>query len=222
MIRILIADDHPIVRRGLKQILAEEPDFSVVGEAQDGAGVRALLLEQPCDVLVLDINMPGSSGLEMLQEITESQPNLPVLIMSIHPEEQFGVRALRAGAAGYLTKETAPEELVNAIRKVHAGGKYVSPSLSEKLVSAIQTDSDRPPHELLSNREYEILCLLASGRTVSQIAEQLILSVKTVSTYRTRILEKMNLHTNAELIHYALSRQLVTPLSAPLMGVRAN
>lgn len=222
MIRILIADDHPIVRRGLKQILAEEPDFSVVGEAQDGAGVRALLLEQPCDVLVLDINMPGSSGLEMLQEITESQPHLPVLIMSIHPEEQFGVRALRAGAAGYLTKETAPEELVNAIRKVHAGGKYVSPSLSEKLVSAIQADSDRPPHELLSNREYEILCLLASGRTVSQIAEQLILSVKTVSTYRTRILEKMNLHTNAELIHYALSRQLVTPLSAPLMGVRAN
>lgn len=222
MIRILIADDHPIVRRGLKQILAEEPDFSVVGEAQDGAGVRAALLEQPCDVLVLDINMPGSSGLEMLQEITESQPDLPVLIMSIHPEEQFGVRALRAGAAGYLTKETAPEELVNAIRKVHGGGKYVSPSLSEKLVSAIQTDSDRPPHELLSNREYEILCLLASGRTVSQIAEQLILSVKTVSTYRTRILEKMNLHTNAELIHYALSRQLVTPLSAPLMGVRAN
>jgi len=214
MIRILIADDHPIVRRGLKQILADERDFAVLGEAQNGQEVLQLLHQQQWDVLVLDINMPQMSGLEVLQEVKLRWPDLPVLVMSIHSDEQFGVRALRAGSAGYLTKESAPEELVKAIRKVHGGGKYISPSLGEQLVSALQAGGDRPLHELLSNREFEILCLISSGKTVSEIAEQLILSVKTVSTYRARILEKMNLHSNAELMHYAIRHGLVLPLPA--------
>lgn len=214
MIRILIADDHPIVRRGLKQILAEEPDLTVQGEAQNGQEVLEQLREREWDVLVLDINMPRVSGLEVLKEVKDRWPDLRVLVMSIHSEEQFGVRSLKAGAAGYLTKESAPEELVKAIRKVHLGGNYVSPSLSEKLVSALQTDSDRPLHEALSNREYEVLCLIASGKTVGEIADQLILSVKTVSTHRTRILDKMSLRTNAELMHYAMQHRLVQTLPA--------
>jgi two-component system invasion response regulator UvrY len=212
MIRILIADDHPIVRRGLKQILAEEPDLAVLGEAASGQQVLDLLREQEWDVLVLDINMPCGSGLEILQQVRDRRPNLPVLVMSIHSEEQFGVRSLKAGASGYLTKESAPEELVNAIRRIHGGGKYVSPYLSEKLVSAIQIDMDRPRHEALSNREYEVLCLIASGKTVGEIADQLLLSVKTVSTHRTRILDKMQLKTNAELMHYAMQHRLVQTL----------
>ena len=212
MIRILIADNHPIVRRGLSQILADEPDLAVLGEAQNGKEVLQLLRDQEWDVMVLDINMPGRSGLEVLQEVKDQYPNLPVLIMSIHSEEQFGVRALKAGAAGYLTKESAPEELVKAIRKVCAGGKYVSPTLGEQLASALQSGTHRMPHDALSNRENEILCLIASGKTVSEIAEHLILSVKTVSTYRTRILDKMNLHTNAELMHYAMRHRLVETL----------
>lgn len=212
MIRILIADDHPIVRRGLKQILGEEPDLQVLGEAPDGGEVLRLLNHQEWDVLVLDINMPGRSGLEVLQDVRERQPHLPVLIMSIHSEEQVGVRALKAGAAGYLTKESAPEELVKAIRKVHMGGKYVSPALGEQLAAALQSETNRLPHEALSNRENEILCLIASGKTATEIAEHLVLSVKTVSTYRARILQKMNLRTNAELMHYAMQHRLVAPL----------
>jgi two-component system invasion response regulator UvrY len=216
MIRILIADDHPIVRRGLRQILAEEPDLAVLGEAQNAQEVLQLLRQQDWDVLVLDINMPGPSGLEALREVKDRRPTLPVLVMSIHPEEQFGVRALQAGAAGYLTKESAPDELVKAIRKVHAGGKYVSPSLGEKLASALQPGADRPPHEALSGREFEVLRLLASGKTVTEVADQLVLSVKTVSTYRARILDKMNLHTTAELMHYAILKRLVEPLPSDL------
>jgi two-component system, NarL family, invasion response regulator UvrY len=212
MIRVLIADDHPIVRRGLRQILADEPDLDAPGEAQNGHEVLKQL-QQPWDVLVLDINMPGRSGLEILHEVKDRRPDLPVLIMSIHSEEQFGVRALKAGAAGYLNKESAPEELVKAIRKVHGGGKYVSPTLGEQLAVALQFGEHRMPHDALSNRENEILCLIASGKTVSEIAEHLILSVKTVSTYRSRILEKMKLHTNAELMHYAIQNRLVEPLA---------
>jgi DNA-binding NarL/FixJ family response regulator len=209
MIRVLIADDHPIVRRGLKQILADEPDVAVLGEAQDGQDVLRLIREQPWDVLVLDLNMPGLGGLEILQEVRERRPNLPVLIMSVHPEEQFGVRVLKAGAAGYLPKETAPDELVHAIRKVHSGGKYVSRSLAEKLAAALEAGAERPAHEALTDREYQVLCLIGSGKTVSQIAEKLCLSVKTVSTYRARILEKMRMESNAELMHYAMSNHLV-------------
>ena len=212
MIRILIADDHPIVRRGLKQILAEEPDLNVQGEAQNGQEVLEKLREQEWDVLVLDINMPRISGLEVLQEVKDRWPDLPVLVMSIHSEDQFGVRSLRAGAAGYLNKESAPDELVSAIRKVHDGGKYVSPSLSEMLVAVLQSDPDRLRHEDLSNREYEVLLLIASGKTVSEIAENLNLSVKTVSTHRARTLSKMNLSTNAELMHYAIQHGLVQSL----------
>lgn len=217
-IRILIADDHPIVRRGLKQILSEEPDLAVLGEAQNGDEVLKLLDHQPWNVLVLDIDMPGRSGLEVLQDVRDRRPDLPVLIMSIHSEEQFGVRALKAGATGYLTKESAPDALVYAIRKVHAGGKYVSPSLSEKLVSVLQAGPDRPRHESLSNREYEILCLIASGKSATEIAERLILSVKTVSTYRTRVLDKLNLHSTPELMHYAIRNRLVESLDADQAG----
>lgn len=221
MIRILIADDHPIVRRGLKQILAEEPDLAVRGEAQNGQEVLQLLSKQEWDVLVLDINMPGRSGLEVLQEVKDRKPSLPVLIMSIHSDEQFGVRALKAGAAGYLTKESAPEELVKAIRKLHMGGKHVSPSLGEQLISALQSGGDRLPHDALSNRENEILCLIASGKTVTEIAEHLVLSVKTVSTYRARVLEKMSMRTNAELMHYAMQHRLVETLP-PIDGPNRN
>jgi two-component system, NarL family, invasion response regulator UvrY len=210
MIRILIADDHPIVRRGLREILADEPDLAVPGEAKNGQEVLQLL-SQEWDVLVLDINMPGRSGFELLHEVKARCPNLPVLIMSIHSEEQFGVRALKAGAAGYLTKESAPDELVKAIRKVHDGGKYVSPALGEQLALALEFGAQMP-HDALSNRENEILCLIASGKTVGEIAEHLILSVKTVSTYRSRILEKMKLHTNAELMLYAMQHGLVETL----------
>lgn len=212
-IRILIADDHPIVRRGLKQILSEEPDLAVLGEAQNGDEVLKLLDSQEWNVLVLDIDMPGRSGMEVLHDVRERRPDLPVLIMSIHSEEQFGVRALKAGATGYLNKESAPDALVHAIRKVHSGGKYVSPTLSEKLISALQAGSDRPRHESLSNREYEILCLIASGKSTGEIAELLILSVKTVSTYRTRILDKLNLHSTPELMHYAIQHRLVKALN---------
>ena len=209
MINILIADDHAIVRRGLKQIVAEEPDMTVAGEAKTAQQVLDLVRKQQWDVVILDITMPGRSGLEVLKELKQERPKLPVLMLSMHPEEQFAVRALKAGAAGYLTKESAPEELVTALRKVLRGGKYVSPALAEKLAFALATASDRPPHETLSDREYEVLRLIASGKTVSEIAEQLSLSVKTISTYRTRVLEKMNLKNNAELMQYAVTHRLV-------------
>lgn len=209
MIRILIADDHAVVRRGLKQIVAEEPDMAVLGEAQNAPEALQELRARDWDVLVLDITMPGRGGLEVLREARASRPGLPVLVLSTHPEEQYAVRALRAGAAGYLTKETAPEELVKAIRKVHGGGKYVSPALAEQLAAGLSEGAEKPPHERLTDREYEVLRLLASGQTVSQVADQLSLSVKTVSTYRARILEKMGMHTNAELTSYAVRHGLV-------------
>ena len=209
MIRILIADDHAVVRRGLRQTVSEESDMTVVGEASNAQELLGLTRKVPCDVVVLDISMPGRSGLDALKELRQEWPRLPVLVLSMHPEDQYAVRTLRIGAAGYLTKESAPEELVKAIRKAVSGGKYVTPSLAEKLALDLAKDGERPPHETLSEREYQVMCLIASGRSVTEISVELSLSVKTISTYRARILEKMGLRNNAELVHYAISRHLV-------------
>lgn len=209
MIKVLIADDHPVVRRGLKQILAEEPDITVVGEASHAQELLEQMRKQHCDVIVLDITMPGRGGLDALKELRHERPKLPVLILSIHPEDQFGLRVLKAGAAGYMTKESAPDQLVKAIRKVFGGGKYLSPSLAEILAFDIDHDTKKPPHETLSDREYQVMCLLASGKTASDVSRELSLSAKTISTYRTRILEKMKMKTNAELTHYAIKNRLV-------------
>ena len=209
MIRILIADDHAVVRRGLRQTVSEEHDITVVGEASNAQELLGLVRKQPCDVVVLDISMPGRSGLDVLIELHREHPKLPILVLSMHSEDQYAMRALRIGAAGYLTKETAPEELVKAIRKAVAGGKYVTPSLAEKLALGLGRDSERPLHETLSEREYQVLCLIASGKSVTEISADLSLSVKTISTYRARILEKMNLKNNAELMHYAIHNRLV-------------
>lgn len=209
MINILIADDHAIVRRGLKQIIAEQKDMQVGGEADNGVAAIELLRRQNWDIAVIDISMPGRGGLDIVKEIKSQHPKLPVLVLSMHPEDQYALRALRAGAAGYITKESAPEELVIAIRKILSGRKYVSESLAEKLATEIGGDSRKPPHELLSDRELQVLSMIASGKTVSQIAKELSLSVKTISTYRARILEKMHMKNNAELTHYAIANKLV-------------
>ncbi|MEN3334599.1 MAG: two-component system, NarL family, invasion response regulator UvrY [Blastocatellia bacterium] len=207
--RILIADDHPVVRRGLKQILADEYKTLTVGEAQNAQEALRLIDEQDWDIAVLDISMPGKSGLEVLKELKQLRPKLPVLILTSYPEEQYAIRVLKAGARGYMTKESAPEHLIAAIRTVTRGGHYISPGLAELLAITLSNDQGKPPHEALSDREYQVLCMLASGKTVGQIAEALSLSVKTVSTYRVRLLEKMQMKTNAELIHYAISNKLV-------------
>jgi len=209
MIRILIADDHAIVRRGLKQIVSEQADMIVASEAENAREALDLVRTQEWDVVVLDINMPGRNGLEVLKELKRENPKLPVLILSIHPEDQYGVRVLKAGASGYLTKDSAPDELVQAIRKVHRGGKYISASLAETLVYELVAQSDRPRHETLSDREYQVMTMIASGKTVGEIGEELSLSVKTISTYRTRVLGKMNMRTNAELTQYAIQNQLL-------------
>ena len=209
MIRILIADDHIIVHRGLKQIVGEEPDMAVVGEALNAQEMLALVLKQHWDVVVLDISMPGKGGLDILKELKQERPKLPVLVLSMHPEDRYAVRALKMGAAGYMTKESAPEELVKAIRKVVTGGRYISPSLAEKLAFDLAADTDRPPHETLSDREYQVMCMIASGKSVKETAFELSLSVKTISTYRSRILEKMSMKNNAELIYYAIQNRLV-------------
>ena len=209
MCKILIADDHPIVRQGVKQILAEQPDVGAVGEAANSQEVLELVRKQDWDIAMLDISMPGRGGLDVLRELKEERPRLPVLVLSMHPEDQYGVRALKAGAAGYLTKESAPEKLVQAIRKILSGGKYISPTLAEKLAYAVERDRTKPLHEILSDREYQVLCMMASGKTVSEIAGELSLSVKTISTYRSRILEKMQMKSNAELTHYAVKKGLI-------------
>jgi len=214
MIRVLIADDHPVVRRGLRQIVDEEEDMRVVAEAGDADSVRSTL--EPAgsapnvpDVLVLDLSMPGAQGIGLLSDVHTRRPELPILVLSIHPEEQYAVRCLKAGARGYVHKQSAAEELVGAIRTAHAGGRYLSPQLTESLLGQINNAQLREPHERLSRRELEVLLRIASGRTVSQIAEEMGLSVKTVSTYRTRMLEKLQLATNAEATRYALDRGLV-------------
>ena len=207
--RILLADDHAVVRHGLKQILADEFKKAAFGEARNASEALDLVWKEDWDVVVLDITMPGRSGLEVLREIKKSRPKLPVLVLSMHPENQFAVRVLKRGASGYMTKESAPEELVGAVKKVLAGGRYVSTSLAEKLATYLSSDTQKPPQELLSDREFQVLRLIASGKIVSEIAKELSLSVKTISTYRTRILEKMGLRNNAELMHYAMQHQLV-------------
>ena len=208
MLKILIADDHPIVRQGLKQIISEIPDMVVADEATDGWEVLSKIRNGNYDVVVLDITMPGKDGMDVLTQLKYEKPELPVLMVSMHPEEQFAIRALRAGASGYLTKESAPDELVTAIWKVSAGGRYVTPSLAEKLAFMVQK-VEQLPHETLSDREYQVMRLIASGKTITDIAQELSLSVKTISTYRTRILEKMKMKNNAELTHYAITNKLV-------------
>jgi len=196
MLKILIADDHAIVRQGLKQIVAETRDMVVAGEASNGQELFNKLKEDDYDVIVLDITMPGRSGMDVLRQLRSERPRLPVLILSVHSEEQYALRALRAGASGYLTKESAPDELVVAIRKVSLGGKYISSSLAEKLAFELEVGREQAPHETLSDREYQVMCMIASGKTVTEIAQELYLSEKTISTYRTRILEKMNMKNN--------------------------
>ena len=210
MLKILIADDHPILRQGIKQIIEEAPDMEVTGEASNGAEVLTKVYNNSFDIIVLDITMPGRSGLEALKQLKKEKPKTPVIILSMHPEEQYAVRALKAGASGYLTKASAPEELVTAIRKVAQGGKYISATLAEILASDLGADSKKQPHETLSNREYQVLCMISSGKTLTGIAEELCLSIKTIGTYRARILAKMNMKNNAELIHYAFKNQLVS------------
>ena len=209
MIKILIADDHPIVRQGLKQILSEEPDMTVLGEAQNSQEVLELVRKQDWDIVILDITMPGRGGIDVLKELKHERPKLPVLMLSVHPEDQYAVRALKAHASGYMTKDSAPEELVKAIRKILRGGKYISSTLAEKLAFDLETETEKPLHETLSDREYQVLLMIASGKTVSEIAEELSLSVKTIDTYRARILEKMKMKNNAELTHYAIKNGLV-------------
>lgn len=209
MIRVIVADDHPVVRRGVKQILWEEFDSVEIGEAGDSAQLARLLSQKPWDLMILDITMPGKSGLDMLREIREAYPGLKVLVLSMHPEDQFAIRVLRAGAAGYLTKERAPEELVLAVKRVLSGKRYLTESVAETLAGYVEGEGRMPQHQALSDREFQVLRMIASGRSLSEIADALCLSVKTVSTYRARILEKMNMKTNAEIIHYAVKNGLV-------------
>lgn len=205
-----MTDDHAVVRHGLKQILADEFKKATFGEARNAQEALNKVWKENWDVVVLDITMPGRSGLEVLREIKKSKPKLPVLVLSMHPEGQFAVRVLKRGASGYMTKESAPEELVGAIKKVLAGGRYVSNSLAEKLATYLSGgETQKSPQEKLSDREFQVLRLIASGKIVSEIAQELSLSVKTISTYRSRILEKMGMKNNAELMHYAMQHQLV-------------
>jgi two-component system invasion response regulator UvrY len=207
--RVLIADDHAVFRRGLRETLAEAFSKVTFGEARTAQEAVEHVRRQDWDVIILDISMPGKSGLDILDELKRLRPKLPILLLSMHPEEQFARRALKGGAAGYLTKESVPEELKEAVRKVAMGGRYVSATLAEKLAVDLRAGADTPLHELLSDREFQVLRMIASGKSVKDIADDLSLSVKTVSTYRARILEKSGMKTNAELIRYALQSQLV-------------
>ena len=209
MIRVLIVDDHAILRRGLKALLSDAFEGAKFGEASNADQALKQLDKKGWDVALLDVTLPGKSGLDLLKELKVVQPRLPVLILSVHSEDQFAVRALKAGAEGYLTKESAPEELVQAIHKVLSGGRYVSPSLAEKLALSLGKDFTRTPHETLSDREFEVMRRIGSGKTVTEIAEELSLSVKTVSTYRARILEKLGLRNSAEITQYATRNGLV-------------
>ncbi len=209
MIRLLIADDHVLFREGIKQILAGQKDLSVVGEAGDGQTTLEAVRSMEADVVLLDISMPGLSGLDILRDIVLERPRVAVLVLSMHPEEQYAIRVLRAGAAGYMTKESAGEELIAAIRRVATGGTYVSPALAQTLAAALRSDWDLLPHHLLSDREFQVMRMLALGKRLREIAEELSLSEKTITTYRARVLEKMKLRTNADITRYAIRHRLI-------------
>ncbi|HAX47382.1 MAG TPA: response regulator transcription factor [Ignavibacteria bacterium] len=209
MINILIADDHAVVRRGIKQILSDENDMQVLGEASNNEELISQLGDQPWDLIILDITMPGKSGLDSIIEIKQKKPDTKILILSMHPEEEIAISAIKSGADGYLNKESVPGELLRAVRKVASGGKYISSTLAESMIMSLQSDPARKPHESLSEREFQVLCMLASGSTLTEIAGKLELSIKTISTYRTRILEKMQLKSNVEITHYAIKNKLV-------------
>jgi two-component system, NarL family, invasion response regulator UvrY len=209
MIKIIIADDHAIVRQGLKQIVSADEQMKVVGEVQSGAELLQLVRREDVDVVILDISMPGRNGIEILKDLKRSYPQLPILVLSMYSEDQYAVRAFKAGAAGYMTKESAPGELVEAIKKAYQGGKYISPRVAELLAEYVETKVVDEPHKALSDREFEVFMMLARGTTVGQISIDLNLSVKTVSTYRTRILDKMQMATNADLTRYALDFKLI-------------
>jgi len=209
MLRLLVADDHEIVRKGLVKVLAEILQPIKVDEAKNGQEALSRVLKSEYDLVVLDIKMPGKGGLDVLKEIKQHKPKLPVLILSMHPEEQFAVRAIRAGASGYLTKECAGDELVLAIRKALKGERYISGSLAEILAGDLEGDSEKPLHEILSDREYQVMLMIASGKAVSAIAKELCLSVKTISSYRTNILLKTRMKNNSEITHYAIQNKLV-------------
>lgn len=208
-IKVLIADDHAIVREGLRQILADTKDIIVAGDAENGLDAIKLVRAADCQVLLLDISMPDRSGIEVLKQLRKECPQTAVLMLSMHREDQYAIRSLKAGAAGYLNKQSAPAELVNAIRQVAAGRKYVSAALAQELANQVNDDHDLPLHETLSDREYQTLTMIASGKTVTDIANELLLSVKTISMYRSRLLQKMKLRHNAELTHYAIKNRLV-------------
>ena len=209
MIRLLIADDHPVVREGLRRLITDATDMTVVAEAATGSEVVDQALRSDLDVVLLDISMPGPGFLEVMRQVRERRRNLPILVLSAHPEDRYALRALRSGAAGYLTKSRSPEELVEAIRKVYGGGRYVTATLAEKLAFNVTEESEPRPHHQLSDREYQVLVRLAGGKLVKEIAAELDLSPKTVSTYRTRILEKLELSTTADLVRYALEHDLL-------------
>lgn len=209
MIEILLADDHALFREGLKQILAKHPDMHIADEVGNGNDVLQKIRERRYDIVILDISMPGQSGWDVLTEITSEQPSLPVLILSMHPENQYAIRMLKAGASGYVSKESVSNELITAIRKVASGGKHISQAIAEKLAFEIDRRAEKLPHQLLSNREFQVMSMLAGGTTVGEIAESLHLSEKTISTYRARIFEKLNVRNIAELTHYALQQKLI-------------
>ncbi|HEX2983927.1 MAG TPA: response regulator transcription factor [Ignavibacteriales bacterium] len=209
MTNIIIADDHPVVRTGLKQFLNDESGLNVIGEAENYTDVITLLQENTCDLLLLDISMPGMNGLEILRQIRNSYPETKVLILSVHPEEQYAIRAFKEGASGYITKDSAPDELIKAVNKIMEGGKYVSPRFAEKLAENILPDNQGPLHNALSNREFDVMVKIAQGKSLTEISEDLFISIKTVSAYRSRILHKLNMTNNAELVQYCLREKLI-------------
>jgi len=209
MIDILIVDDHAIVREGLQAILKLEEGISVVGMAKNGAEALKVVTSHKVDVIILDISLPGRNGLEIIKEVKKVQPNVRIIMLSVYPEDRFAIRAFKAGASGYLTKEMAPEMIVEAIRKVSSGGKYITPAIAEKLADELNELNDKTPHERLSDREFDVMCMVGSGKSLIEIAEKLGISDRTVSTYRTRILKKMNLKNNSEIIHYVIDNGLI-------------
>ncbi len=209
MIRIVIADDHEIVRAGLKQIISDDEDMEVLGESNNGENLIELVKKNDYDVVLLDLKMQGISGIDVIKHIKIIKPDLPIIVLSMHAEDQYAVRTIKAGASGYLTKETAAENLVTAVRRVVGGGKYISPTLAETLADSIAGGGVDLPHEKLADREFQVMCMIASGKTVTEIGSELFLSVKTISTYRQRILEKMNMKNNSELTHYAIKNNLL-------------